>query len=183
MGKHEVLMTELEGTIKHFNQESTSHKKMFRGFRYTVFILTAGSTALASLNLSVPNLQGILPGEFADSEEIIGTMINLAIVLVTAAVAVVTAIEGLRKPAELWIHERTIYYSLLDIKRELLFRTADGEKDISVNDLFEKMQAVLGSAGEKWSRNIVGVHVRSQGAASSSSSAGPAVAARAPESK
>jgi len=140
MSKHDRLLAELDDQIGRFDDESTGHKNMYRVFRYLVFTLTASSTALASLSLSFPEMQ---------------TAISLSIVVITATVGVVTSIEGLRKPGELWVHERATFYNLKDIRRELEFRSADDESTVSVDELFDRMQAVLGAAGEKWRRQIV----------------------------
>jgi hypothetical protein len=105
-----------------------------------VFSLTACSTVLAGLALSYPKLQGTL---------------NMVILLVTAAIGVLTSIEGLRKPGELWIHERTTHYALKDLKRDLEYRTAELEQRVVLDDFFLRLQAILGAAGEKWDRNIV----------------------------
>jgi hypothetical protein len=94
----------LDNRIDRFDKESTSHKKLFRRFRYIVFGLTALSSVLAGLALAFPRIQ---------------TEITVVIILTAAATGIATSVEGLRKPNELWIHERTIYYSLLDLQREL----------------------------------------------------------------
>lgn len=140
MSKHNQLMAELDVQIKRLDDESSKHKNMYRVFRYLVFALTASSTALASLSLSFQEMQ---------------MAFSLSIVVITATVGVVTSIEGLRKPGELWVHERATYYNLKDIKRELEFRTADDDNPVSVDEFFDRMQAVLGAAGEKWRRQIV----------------------------
>jgi|SRR5215813_1780818 len=141
MSKQEYLVKQLAEHIKWFDDESKSHKKLYRNLRYVVFGLTACSTALASLSLALPQLRA---------------PISVAIVFSTASIGVVTSIEGLRKAGELWIHERTVYYSLRDLERDLGFRSA-GETDPSVvDDIYRRMQEVLGSARDRWSRQIAG---------------------------
>jgi hypothetical protein len=117
------------------------HKKLYRNFRYVVFGLTASSTALAGLALALQQYRGA---------------INVAIVFTTASIGVVTSIEGLRKAGELWIHERTVYYSLRDLERDLGYRSAEEADPFVVDDIYQRMQEVLGSARDRWSRNAAG---------------------------
>ncbi|KFN43036.1 DUF4231 domain-containing protein [Arenimonas oryziterrae] len=141
MSKEDCLEQQLAHHIAWFERESTAHKRLHRRLRYIVFSLTALSTALAGLALAMPELQR--PS-------------NIAIVLTTAAVGLVTSIEGLRKPSELWLHERTLYYSLKDLQRDLQFRTAEGKDPKVVEVIFAQMQDVLGSARDRWSRQVSG---------------------------
>ena len=141
MGKRDYLLTQLDEEIKRFGKDSITHKKMYRAMRYAVFTLTAASTGLAKRAVAFPQSQ---------------SAISLAIVFISAAAGVVSSIEGLRKPAELWIHERATHYALKDLKRELEFRSADQTAPVSVDEHFSKMQAILGAAGDKWNRQIVG---------------------------
>ena len=127
--------------IAWFKKESTGHKQLYRRLRYIVFGVTACSTALSGLALALPHMQ--IP-------------FNVAIVFTTAAVGVVSSIEGLRKPSELWIHERTVYYSLRDLERDLHYQLAE-QSDPTVTDrVYQRMQDVLGSARDRWSRQIAG---------------------------
>src|ERR1044071_4870694 len=139
--KKGLLETQLCEHIGRFDKESKKHKHMYRGLRYIVFGLTACSTVLAGLAIALPERQ---------------LAINIAIVFTTAAVGVCTSIEGLRKPSELWIHERTIFASLKDLERELKYRLADPSNPETIDDVFQRMQDVLGSARDRWSRQIVG---------------------------
>jgi hypothetical protein len=124
MNKQEYLLAQLDEQIKRFDKESGEHKNMYRELRYIVFALTACSTALASLALAFPAFQ---------------SPISLAIVVLTTAIGVVTSFEGLRKPGELWIHERTTYYALLDLKRELEYQSAAQNEPIPVDEMFGRM--------------------------------------------
>src|SRR2546423_12364244 len=110
MSKRDYLLAQLDEEIERFDRDSTTHKKMYRAMRYAVFTLTAVSTGLASLAVAFPQSQ---------------STISLVIVFVSAAAGVVSSVEGLRKPAELWIHERTTHYALKDLKRDLEFQSAD----------------------------------------------------------
>lgn len=141
MSKHDYLQGELDGLIERFDAESNGHKRMYRRCRYAIFLLTACSTVLASLSLNLPDLQ---------------SQFSLAIVIISATVGAVTSFEGLRKPAELWVHERAILYSLKDIKRELEFQTAEQEGRVSLDAFFDRVQSVLKGAGDKWQQQIVG---------------------------
>ncbi len=148
MGKREYLLNQLEQKIKGFRDDSAEHKALYRNLRYMVFVLTAISTLLAGLALKFPEL---------------GSSINVAIVFVSAAVGVVTSIEGLRKPAELWIHERTTYYALMDLKREVEFALDTDSSPEMLERYFLRMQEILGASGEKWTRSIAGMQLSHDG--------------------
>jgi hypothetical protein len=141
MSKGDCLAKQLSDHIAWFEKESKAHKRLHRTLRYLVFSLTAASTALAGFALAVPEIQ---------------KPINIVIVFVTASIGLVTSIEGLRKPSELWIHERTIYYSLKDLQRELQFHGTESQESKFADDVFDRMQIVLGSARDRWSRQIAG---------------------------
>jgi len=141
MGKREYLLGQLTEKIGAFKKESERHKNMYRSLRYSVFVLTATSSILAGLAIYCPHC---------------GSAFNIAIVVVSASIAVVASIEGLRKPAELWIHERTTYYALMDLKREVEFKLGDETDTKMLEDYFFRMQKLLGSSGQKWSSDIVG---------------------------
>lgn len=142
MSKRKYLLDQLEDRINNFRDDSKQHKSLYRNLRYSVFILTSISTLLAGLALKVPE---------------ISSSINVIIVFVSAAIGVITSIEGLRKPAELWIHERTTYYALMDLKREVEFKVEENSSPEIVEKYFFKMQEILGASGEKWNHHIAGV--------------------------
>jgi hypothetical protein len=129
----------LDERIGHFRDESAKHKKLYRLTRYTVFSLTACSTILASFALTFVEFQ---------------TWFNLAVILTTAASGVVTSIEGLRKPAELWILERNVFYTLNDLKRELEYNSAYKAQELNADEYFQRMQEVLNATSDKWSRQV-----------------------------
>lgn len=139
MNKRDYLLDQIGKKANDFQKESTKHKNLYRSLRYTVFSLTACSTVLAGVALWQPEHH---------------TTINLLIVLVTAAVGILTSIEGLRKPSELWIHERTTYYALLDLQREVEYKTTDNSDDKTLDLYFSQMQELLGTSGEKWNRFV-----------------------------
>jgi hypothetical protein len=107
--------------------------------RYIIFGLAALSTILAGI---------------AVGSEAIQYYLNIGIVVTTASISVVTSIEGLRKPSELWIMERNLFYSLKDLKREFEFHLEANRDSISVEKYFDQMQTILNSAGEKWSKKV-----------------------------
>ena len=139
MCKRAYLLEQLEERISYFEGESKQHKKLYRNLRYAVFTLTAVSSLLAGLAL-----------KFTEAN----SYFDLAIVFISATIGVVTSIEGLRKPAELWIHERITYYALLDLKREVEFYLNENSPPEVVEHFFRKMQETLGASGEKWNRHI-----------------------------
>jgi hypothetical protein len=133
------LRVELEKLTEHFNKESGKHKRLYRRLRYIVFGLTACSSALAGLALAFPAIQ---------------TGTTVVIILTTAAIGIATSVEGLRKPNDLWIHERTTYYSLLDLERELRYYTSETTSPKLADEFFVRLQHILGSSRDKWSRDI-----------------------------
>lgn len=135
----EVLREELDRSIDRFDRESTKHKKLYRRLRYLVFGFTGLSTVLGGL---------------AAAEVFEARVTSLAIVVATTLASVVTSVEGLRKPAELWIHERTIFTALKDLQREVEFSAAEGPDDDEVARQFERLQGILGASSEKWSRVV-----------------------------
>lgn len=139
MAKLDNLIAQLQEQIDNFDKESEKHKKLYRRLRYSVFLLAAASTFLASLSLPFPDLTKPL---------------NLTIVFVSAAVGVFSSIEGLRKPAELWIHERGIYYALKDLLREVQYYDSNGFSDEQLDRYFSRMQAILGASVEKWGQQV-----------------------------
>jgi hypothetical protein len=142
MMKVEQLKAEMDRQISHFDEESKKHKRIFRGMRYVVFVLTGLSTVLAGAALNLPDYQ---------------RHFNLAIVLVTAAAGVATSIEGIRKPAELWVLERNLYDALKDLQREVDFRAAGEISEDDVDSWFGRMQEILITSTEKWTRHISAV--------------------------
>lgn len=142
MDKRKYLLDQLAEKVKGFKADSEKHKNLYRRLRYSVFLLTSLSALLAGLSLKFPEWS---------------TTISVLILLVSAAVGVLTSIEGLRKPSELWIHERTSYYTLMDLRREVEFVVDDNASNEIIEKYFFRLQGILGASNEKWNRNIVGV--------------------------
>ncbi len=82
---------------------------------------------------------------------------TLATVVTTTLTSVLVAIEGYRRPGELWMHERTTFHALWDIRRTLDYHGGAEADDALADECFERMQAVLGAASQKWNREF---HVR-----------------------
>lgn len=130
------MMSELDKQIVGFDKESSKHKRMYRRLRYPAIVMTAFAGALATLAITFPASQL----EF-----------NLAIVGISVALTMIVAIEALRMPRDLWIHERRIYYALKDLQRELTYRSLETSCGEQVLDaMFAQLQAILGSSGETW---------------------------------
>lgn len=136
--KEERLRAELEKKIGWFEKESKRHKRFYRSLRYVAFGLIACSTILASVALTLRSHQ---------------EWFNLAVVIATAAAGVATSIEGLRKPAELWIHERSILYALKDLKREMDYRAA-GREPLAIDRYFDRLQSILTESKENWVKMV-----------------------------
>jgi hypothetical protein len=84
--------------------------------------------------------------------------LNIGVVLATVAVGVVTSIEGLRKPSELWIQERNVFHALQDLKRELNFKAIKAPDDLNLGDFFSRMQSILAASTEKWTNSLLDKH-------------------------
>ncbi len=134
-----LLISQLDELIARFGEDSTKHKNQHRRLRYAVFALTAGSTLLAGVALQAPG---------ASSE------IALAILALSAASGLVTSIEGVRKPAELWVHERATFLALKDLRREVEFSTNDASSFETLETYFQRMQSLLGDSARKWQDDI-----------------------------
>ena len=106
MEQQQFLIDELDEKIKMFKRNSSEHKALHRRLRYGSFGLTAMLSVLSGLALYMPGYS---------------THLNVAILIFSGIAGILASLEGLRKADELWIHERTIYFTLLDLKRELLF--------------------------------------------------------------
>ncbi len=135
MSKEESLRDELKKLVDKFEKASDKHKSLYRIYRYTALVLTGLATILSSIALTSFGIQNFL---------------NIAIVCATASAGVITSIEGLRKPAELWIHERNILYALIDLQREMDYEASSTGSIENVDDYFSKLQRILGSSQEKW---------------------------------
>lgn len=125
MGKLEHLKNQIEENIDWFDRESTKHKRIHRFCRYTVFGLTAISAILAGLAVKFQQFQAAL---------------NIGIITTTALIGAVTSFEGLRKAGELWVTERGFHYALIDLKRELDFKTVDDQADLNLDDYFDRFK-------------------------------------------
>ncbi len=139
MAAIDFLRGELAARITHFADESKGHKTLYRRFRYWSIGLSAGASVLAGAALMLPGQAG---------------WIGLLVLAATTGAGVVTALEGLRKPAELWIHERATLNRLRDLQRELAWRVARGEDDAAIAPMFETLQGILGSSGEQWHQQV-----------------------------
>ena len=140
MNKLEFLLDEIDAKILLFKNDSDKHKCMHRRFRYVAFTVTAILSILAGLALYLPDYHSPL---------------NVCILLLSAVAGALTSLEGIRKPEELWIHERTTYYTLSDLKREIEFESKGDIDDALLGRFFSRFQQLLSNSGEKWSSGIV----------------------------
>ena len=141
--KRHQLMKHLNEKIAEFGKEADKHKRMYRDMRYILFTLSGLSALLAGMAAA-----NVLP--FLD-----GNAINLLILFISASSGVITSIEGLRKPAELWILERTTHHALEDLKREVEYRFCQQGNGLDIDPYFRRLQDILGGAGDKWSQQVV----------------------------
>ena len=138
MKKEEVFLEQINSKIEKFDSDSSNHKKLHRTFRYFIFIFAAVTSVFSGLALSFPEVQ---------------TNLNIMILLIGAASGIITSIEGLRRPFDLWIMERNLYYSLLDLKEDFEYQATDNGK-INIDDYHIKMQEILNASKEKWVKKI-----------------------------
>ncbi|SEQ08087.1 Protein of unknown function [Amphritea atlantica] len=141
MDQQQFVLDELDKKIEMFRRNSSEHKLLHRRLRYGSFGLTAVLSVLSGLALYLPE---------------VAPMLNIAILAFSGIAGILASLEGLRKADELWIHERTIYYSLCDLRRELMFQIKSDTLDSEQLDaFFNRFQTVLTNSGEKWSSGIV----------------------------
>ena len=138
MSKHDEFCKQINAKIAHFNTESKEHKYLHRRFRYSIFMLAGLTSVLSGLALSFTNIQ---------------VEINVVIIVVGALTGIVTSIEGVRRPQDLWLMERNVYYALLDLKEDYEFEMA-GQQPVNVDSYHNKMQQILNSSKEKWFKKI-----------------------------
>ena len=138
MKKVDMLLKELDNRIAHFDKESTKHKDMYRRLRVAVFCLVAISTVLAAV-----------ASEFVH-HHLSPEFVRFLVVVSTALAGVITSIEGMRKPAELWMLEPSTLYALRDLRRELEYATAEPIAEPNMDYYFQRMQGILAASGEKW---------------------------------
>jgi hypothetical protein len=137
--KHERLTAQVAAEIARFDKESSTHKRLFRILRYAALFLTGVAAILGSVTLMLPKSDK-WPG--------------FLIVVVTVAAGAVTAIEGIRKPSELWLIERNIFHTLNDLRREIEYYGAEDSDDERLDAYFGRLQDILYSSSQKWSKNI-----------------------------
>jgi len=101
--------------------------------------LTGVATILGSVTLVVPQ---------ADKWS------GFLIVVVTVAAGAFAAIEGIRKPSELWLIERNIFHTLNDLRREIEYYGGDASDEKRLDAYFARLQDILYSSSQKWSKNI-----------------------------
>ncbi|WP_417225313.1 SLATT domain-containing protein [Amphritea sp.] len=141
MEQQQFLVDELDKKIEMFRDNSQSHKALHRRLRYGSFGLTAMLSLLSGLALYLPAY---------------ATHLNVAILVFSGTAGILASLEGLRKADELWIHERTTYYTLCDLRRELMFQIKSQTlKASELEVFFDRLQKVLNNSAEKWSSGIV----------------------------
>lgn len=131
------LLSELGGKIGEFERMSNRHKKMHRRFRYALFACTALAATLAG---------------FAGFIDEYAKPANFLILLVSAIAGYLGSLEGLRKPGELWLHERALLHALKDLKRQIEFDTDDGTPRDGIAFYFGQFQDILSGSLERWGK-------------------------------
>ncbi len=136
MTQTEFLMKELDQKINIFKASSERHKKLHRSLRVLTYLLTGLSGMLAGLQLLHPSW----------------TQIGFYILTTSCLLGITASYEGIRKPAELWIHERKIFNKLSDLRRELEFQSLDLKSSFKIDGYLNKMQAILSSSEKSWNQ-------------------------------
>ncbi len=138
-GPLDYLREQLGQQIDRFDRESTKHKRLYRRFRMVTSIVNAAAAVLAgAAAAAVPGAQWLA----------------VAVVAATAGAGVIMAWEGIRKPGDLWITERSALYALKDLQRDLEYTVRKAGITIGLDDYFDRMQAILTSSMEKWGSHV-----------------------------
>lgn len=128
----------LKEEIERFDRESTKHKKIHRKVQTFLIVGTAAITVTAGLGL-------VLPGHEKE--------IQFLVLLLSSIATATTAWSESRRARDLWQHEREVYYALIDIRRDLDFRSSIRVLELQeVEKLYLRAASVLGSSTAKWSR-------------------------------
>jgi len=141
MNKLSDFTTMLEEQIKFFRTEAAKHKNLYRNCRYAVSLLGAVSAVLAALTFWVDE-----------------NSIKLAIVVSSAVSGFIAFREGLRKPYELWMNERSTSHALLDLQREARFFLDDNSTNKQVEAYFLQMQNIVIASGKSWKALVAPEH-------------------------
>ena len=80
--------------------------------------------------------------------------------LSSLALFISSSIEGMRKPAELWILERNVYHALKDLLLELDYQFAEKNTNLDVDEFFDRMINILNSSKQKWSQQVTPVNIK-----------------------
>jgi hypothetical protein len=123
----------LDEQITFFSDEAAKHKSLYRTSRYAVSLLGAISAILAALTFWVDE-----------------NSVKLAIVICSASSGFIAFREGLRKPYELWMNERTTCHALLDLQRETRFFLDDTSTNKQIEAYFLQMQNIVIASGKTW---------------------------------
>lgn len=134
----------LDEQINFFSIEAAKHKKLYRNCRYAVSLLGAVSAILAALTFWVDE-----------------NSIKLAIVISSAAAGFIAFREGLRKPYELWMNERSTSHALLDLKRQMRFYLDENSTDKQIEGYFLNMQNIVVASGKTWRSVVAPEHATS----------------------
>jgi len=138
------LETILAETITQFQDASARHKRMYRRGQSAIIVMTALTTIAAGAGIVAPS-------------EAWKPRLQFVVLLLSATTAAVTAWIELRKPRDLWQHERGVYHALLDLQRELRFESSlTPLSEETHRRYFARLHEVLQSSGSKWQ----GIHAK-----------------------
>jgi len=137
LGKYEDFRQMLDEQIQNFSDDAEKHKRLYRACRYSVSILGALSAVLAALTFW-----------FDDN------LVKLAVVIASSASGVIAFTEGLRKPYELWLNERSTHHSLQDLQREVQFYLDEDSTSEEIEPYFLRRQSIVIASGQNWAAAV-----------------------------
>ena len=131
------LLEVLDEAIGRIHDDSKRHKNNFRKVQTAIIILTATTTAVAGAGLVLPDSRNV---------------VQFVVLVLAATTTAVTSWGEMMRSRELWRHERQLYWSLSDIRREVDFlRHMKELTEDEVKKYFGQATSILGSSVEGWS--------------------------------
>jgi len=138
MDEHNKLLSLIDAEIQRFKDESEKHKRIHRRCQLILIALTALSAIISGSGLLLPDWS---------------KQIEFLVLVTTTLATALTAWAEMRHARELWQHEREVYYALKDVRREIDFVTSFRSlQEDELTDYFQRINRILGSSGQKWSR-------------------------------
>ncbi len=136
VGGTEKLLALTDEAIKRLNADSERHKNAYRRIQKAIIILTATTTVAAGAGLILPEARNV---------------IQFVVLALAATTTAVTSWGEMMRSRELWRHERQLFWSLSDVRREIdFYRATRGLSDEEVENYFRQVSSLLGSSVDRW---------------------------------